>query len=169
MKHAEPIGAAAAAISVLTGDDIRRAGVTTLPEALRLVTGVQVARFDGRTWAISARGFTISTANKLVVLIDGRSVYTPLFSGVFWDVQDLVLEDIDRIEVIRGPGGTLWGANAVNGVINIITKSAAKTRSGLAKAAAGSELDGMIAARIGGAIGDRTSWRAYGKWLSMDG
>ena len=123
MKYAEPVREAAAAIQVISGDDIRRAGITTLPEALRLATGVQVARFDGRTWAISARGFNISTANKLVVMIDGRSVYTPLFSGVFWDVQDVVLEDVDRIEVIRGPGATLWGANAVNGVINIVTQA----------------------------------------------
>lgn len=109
LRHAEPIGASAAAIEAITGDDIRRAGITTLPEALRLVTGVQVARFDGRTWAIAARGFTISTSNKLVVLIDGRGVYTPLFSGVFWDGQHLILEDLDRIEVVRGPGATLWG------------------------------------------------------------
>ena len=115
-RHAEPVGEAAAAVTVITPDDIRRAGVTTLPDALRLVTGVQVARINGQTWAISARGFNIAPANKLVVLIDGRSVYTPLFSGVFWDVQDVLLEDIDRIEVIRGPAGALWGANAVNGV-----------------------------------------------------
>ena len=110
-KHSEEIFDAPAAISVVTGDDIRRAGITELPEALRLATGVDVARFNGETWGISARGFNISTANKMLVLIDGRSVYTPLFSGVFWGVQDVVLEDIDRIEVIRGPGGALWGAN----------------------------------------------------------
>ena len=103
MKHAEPVSDAAAAIQVITGDDIRRAGITTLPEALRLATGMHVARFDGHTWAISARGFNITTANKMQVMIDGRSVYTPLYSGVFWDVQDLVLADVDRIEVIRGP------------------------------------------------------------------
>ncbi len=137
-KHSEEIFDAPAAISVVTGDDIRRAGITELPEALRLATGVDVARFNGETWGISARGFNISTANKMLVLIDGRSIYTPLFSGVFWDVQDLVLDDIDRIEVIRGPGGALWGANAVNGVINIITKSAADTKGGLVVTSGGS-------------------------------
>jgi iron complex outermembrane receptor protein len=146
LKHAEPISGSAAAIAVITGDDIRRAGITTLPEALRLVTGVQVARFDGRTWAISARGFNISTANKLVVLVDGRGVYTPLFSGVYWDVQDLILEDVDRIEVVRGPGATLWGANAVNGVINIVTKPASQTRGTLVQIGGGSDL-GQTAVR----------------------
>lgn len=163
LKHAEPISAAAAAISVLTGDDIRRAGITTLPEALRLVTGVQVARFDGRTWAISARGFNITTANKLVVLIDGRSVYTPLFSGVYWDVQDVVLEDIDRIEVVRGPGATLWGANAVNGIINIVTKSAAQTTGALVQLGGGSEL-GQASVRYGTRTGGDGNLRAYAKY-----
>jgi iron complex outermembrane receptor protein len=163
LKHAEPISASAAAIQVITGDDIRRAGITTLPEALRLATGIQVARFDGRTWAISARGFNISTANKLVVLVDGRSVYTPLFSGVFWDVQDLVLEDVDRIEVIRGPGGTLWGANAVNGVINIVTKPAGQTRGTLVQIGGGSEL-GQAAVRYGMAAGTGGALRMYAKY-----
>ena len=155
MKYAEPVREAAAAIQVISGDDIRRAGITTLPEALRLATGVQVARFDGRTWAISARGFNISTANKLVVMIDGRSVYTPLFSGVFWDVQDVVLADVDRIEVIRGPGGTLWGANAVNGVINVVTRPAAETEGTLVQVDGRTEL-GQAAVRHGIRMG---SWR----------
>jgi iron complex outermembrane receptor protein len=163
LKHAEPVNQAAAAITVITGDDIRRAGITTLPEAMRLVTGVQVARFDGRTWAISARGFDITTANKLVVMIDGRSVYTPLFSGVFWDVQDVVLEDVDRIEVVRGPGGTLWGANAVNGVINIVTKSAAQTKGTLVQVGGGTEL-GQTSVRYGTSAGSDGNIRVYAKY-----
>jgi len=163
LKHAEPISISAAAIEVITGEDIRRAGITMLPEALRLITGVQVARFDGRTWAISARGFTISTANKLVVLVDGRSIYTPLFSGVFWDVQDLVLEDVDRIEVVRGPGATLWGANAVNGVINIVTKHAAQTEGSLVQVGGGSNF-GQTSVRYGWGLGRDGGVRLYGKY-----
>jgi iron complex outermembrane recepter protein len=121
-KRAEPLRNAAAAIYVISGDDIRRAGATSIPDALRLAPNLQVARIDASQYAISARGFNTTTSNKLLVLIDGRSVYTPLYSGVFWDVQDVVLGDIERIEVISGPGGTLWGSNAVNGVINIITR-----------------------------------------------
>ena len=162
-KHAEPGFEAAAAISIIRQDDLRRAGITTLPEALRLAAGVEVARFDGHTWSISARGFNISTANKMVVLIDGRSVYTPLFSGVLWDAQDLVLEDVDRIEVIRGPGGALWGANAMNGVINIITKRADDTKGLLVNTGGGSNL-GQTAVRYGGALGANGAYRVYGKY-----
>jgi iron complex outermembrane receptor protein len=162
-KHAESVSEAAAAIAVITGDDIRRAGIQTLPEALRLATGVAVARSNGRTWAISARGFNITTANKMVVLLDGRSVYTPLFSGVLWDTPDVVLEDVDRIEVIRGPGGALWGANAVNGVINIITRSSADTQGGLVQVGAGNQL-GKTAVRYGGRIGGDTTYRVYAKY-----
>ncbi|MDE2322190.1 MAG: Plug domain-containing protein, partial [candidate division NC10 bacterium] len=114
-KKGESLWDAAAAAYVITGEEIRRSGVTSIPEALRLAPGVEVAQINAHRWAISTRGFNNAFANKLLVLIDGRSVYTPLFAGVFWDVQDTLLEDIDRIEVIRGPGGTLWGANAVNG------------------------------------------------------
>ena len=167
MRHAEPVREAAAAIQVISGDDIRRAGITTLPEALRLATGVQVARFDGRTWAISARGFNISTANKMVVLIDGRSVYTPLFSGVFWDVQDVLLADVDRIEVIRGPGATLWGANAVNGVINIVTRPASQTEGTLAQIGGGTEL-GQAAVRHGARMGADGAARVYAKYRYRD-
>ena len=167
-RRSERVSQAAAAVTVITSEDIRRSGVTSLPEALRLANALHVARFDSRTWAISARGFNISTANKLLVLIDGRSVYTPLFSGVFWDVQDVVLEDVDRIEVIRGPGATLWGANAVNGVINVITKSARQTQGGLVNAGAGNEERGFGALRHGGKIGERTWYRAYGKHRSID-
>src|SRR5437667_7513829 len=115
-RRPEKLSETASAIQVITQEDIRRSGATSLPEALRLASNLQVAQADARQWAISARGFTSTTANKMLVLIDGRTVYTPLFSGVFWDVQDTLLEDIDRIEVISGPGATLWGANAVNGV-----------------------------------------------------
>src|SRR5919106_4263936 len=118
-RRAERLADAPASVFVITGDDIRRSGVTSLPEALRLAPNLQVARVDARQYAISARGFNNTIANKLLVLIDGRTVYTPLFSGVFWDAQDVFLEDVERIEVISGPGGTVWGTNAVNGVINV--------------------------------------------------
>jgi iron complex outermembrane receptor protein len=126
-KEPEQVRKTPAAISVITEDDIRRSGATSLPEALRLASGVEVARVDSDHWAVGIRGFGAVLANKLLVLIDGRSVYTPLFGGVYWNVQSVPLEDIDRIEVIRGPGGTIWGANAVDGVINIITKTAKDT------------------------------------------
>ncbi len=128
-KKSERAFEAPAAAFVITSEDIRRSGLRTIPELLRLVPGVQVAQLAGNQYAISVRGFNGNFSDKLLVLIDGRSIYTPLFAGVFWDVQDTPLSDIDRIEVIRGPGGTVWGANAVNGVINIVTKSAADTRA----------------------------------------
>src|SRR5258707_10106538 len=130
----------ASAIQVITQDDIRASGATNLPEALRLASNLQVAQLDSRQWAISARGFNSTSANKLLVLIDGRTVYTPLFSGVFWDVQQVTLADIDRIEVISGPGATLWGANAVNGVINVITKDAKDTPGVALPGGGGTEL-----------------------------
>ena len=162
-KRAEPISAAAAAVFVITSEDLRRSGATSIPEALRMVPGLQVARIDANKWAISARGFNGRFANKLLVLIDGRSVYTPLFSGVFWDVQDTLIEDVERIEVIRGPGATLWGANAVNGVINIITRSARETRGGLVTAGGGAEERAFGGFRYGGALGEASAWRVYGK------
>jgi iron complex outermembrane recepter protein len=128
----EPLSRAPASVYVITGEDIRRSGAVTLPEALRLAPNLQIARIDSGQYAITARGFNSTIANKLLVLIDGRTVYTPLFSGTFWEVQDVMLEDVERIEVISGPGATLWGANAVNGVINVITRPAADTRGGLA-------------------------------------
>ena len=158
----------AAAIYVITNDDIRRSGVTSIPEALRMVPGMQVARLNGNTWSISTRGFNYIFANKLLVLIDGRTVYSPLFSGVNWDVQDTMLEDIDRIEVIRGPGAALWGANAVNGVINIITKYAADTQGGLLSAGFGSEEKAFGAYRYGGKFGDDGHYRAYVKAFERD-
>ncbi len=154
-----------AAITVITGEDLRRNGVVSIPEALRLVPGMHVYRIDANKWAVSARGFASRFANKMLVMIDGRTVYSTLFSGVFWDVQDLMIEDIDRIEVIRGPGGTLWGANAVNGVINIITKDSADTQGGLVALRAQTGPDGEVAARYGGWLNDKTSYRVYGKFF----
>jgi iron complex outermembrane receptor protein len=154
-RRPEPLRDAAASIYVITGDDIRRAGVRSLPEALRLAPNLQVARIDASQYAITARGFNNSVGNKLLVLIDGRTVYTPVFSGVFWDQQDVLLEDVERIEVISGPGATLWGANAVNGVINVITKSAADTQGVLASGGLG-ERDRQAALRYGGRAGAAT-------------
>lgn len=168
-RRSERLSRAAAAITVITGEDVRRSGATTLAEALRLTASLHVAQADGRTWAITARGFNLTTANKLLVLIDGRSVYTPLFSGVFWDVQHTFLEDVDRIEIIRGPGATLWGANAVNGVINIITKSARVTQGSVARAGAGEGMERAFGgARYGGQIGERVFYRAYADYLYRD-
>jgi iron complex outermembrane receptor protein len=166
-RRAEPLSGAPASIFVITSDDIRRSGATSLPEALRLAPNLHVARVDARQYAISARGFNSTVANKLLVLIDGRTVYTPLFSGVFWDAQDTLLEDIERIEVISGPAGTLWGANAVNGVINVITKHATDTRGTLAYAGVGNEESGL-GARRGLRLDDGGGMRVYGKGFSRD-
>src|SRR5260370_12336923 len=133
-KRDEKLSDAPTSVFVITSEDIRRSGATSLPEALRLAPNLQVARVSANEYAISARGFNSTAANKLLVLIDGRSIYSPLFSGVSWDAQDVMLEDIERIEVISGPGGTLWGVNAVNGVINVITPGAAHTQGALAVA-----------------------------------
>lgn len=167
-KHSEKLNTAASAIQVITSEAIRRSGVTSVPEALRLASNLQVAQVNSSQWAISARGFNNVLANKLLVLIDGRVVYTPLYAGVFWDVQNLLLEDIDRIEVISGPGGTLWGANAVNGVINIITKKSSETTGLYAEAAAGTELKGMGGLRYGGKISDKLFYRVYGMGFKRD-
>ena len=168
-KKAEPLSEAAAAVYVLTGDDIRRSGATTVADALRLVPGVEAARLDSSKWAISTRGFAGRFANKLLVLVDGRSVYTPLYSGVYWEEQDLPLDDIERIEVVRGPGGTLWGANAVNGVINIITKSAKDTQGGLITAGGGTEEKLFGTVRYGGQAGEDAFYRVYAKAFDRDG
>ena len=167
-KQAQPLSQTTAAIFALTQEDIRRSGATSIPEALRMVPGLQVARLDSNKWAISSRGFNGRFANKLLVLIDGRSVYTPIFSGVYWDVQDTLMEDIDRIEVIRGPGATLWGANAVNGVINIITKKAKDTQGGLIVGGAGTEERGFTGIRYGTALSEHTHIRTYGKFFARD-
>jgi iron complex outermembrane recepter protein len=168
-KKGEQVSDAAAAVFVITQEDIRRSGVTNIPDALRMVPGVEVARIDSNKWAVSARGFNSRFATKLLVLMDGRSVYSPVFSGVWWDVQDTLLEDIDRIEVIRGPGATLWGANAVNGVINIITKKAGETLGGLATVGAGTEERGFGSVRYGLKLGEKTDVRAYAKYFNRDG
>ncbi len=162
-KKIQPLSSSPAAIQVISERDIRQTGVTTIPEALRMVPGLHVARIDSNKWAITSRGFNGRFSNKLLVLIDGRSVYSPSFSGVYWEVQDTLLEDIERIEVIRGPGATLWGTNAVNGVINIVTKHSADTAGGLAVVGAGNQEQHMGGLRYGGAIGDHTYARAYVK------
>ena len=144
---------AAAAVFVLTSEDIRRSGMTTVPELLRLVPGVQVARINANKWAVSVRGFSGLYSNKLLVLVDGRSVYDRLFSGVLWDASDPVLDDIERIEVIRGPGAVNWGSNAVNGIINIVTKTAAETAGALVRAGAGTFEPGDVTARYGSTVG----------------
>ncbi len=170
-KKEQSLANAPAAVYVVTSKDIRRSGVTTVADALRMVPGLQVAKTNAYTWAISARGFNGFFANKLLVMVDGRSVYTPEFSGVWWDSVDMVLDDIDRIEVIRGPGGTLWGANAVNGVINIITKNTKETQGGLVSVAAGDEEKNITNLRYGGMLDKDTEtyFRVYGKLLKRDG
>jgi len=155
---------AGAAVFVISARDIRRSGVTSIPEALRMVPGVNVARVNSNEWAISARGFNGHFANKLLVQIDGRSVYTPAFSGVYWDDQGTLLEDVERIEVIRGPGATLWGSNAVNGIINVITKHSIDTQGGLAVGGGGSYEQGFGSLRYGGALNDDSYARAYLKY-----
>jgi iron complex outermembrane receptor protein len=167
-RQAQPLADAASAVFVITQEDLRRSGVTSVPEALRMVPGMQVARIDANKWAITARGFNGRFANKLLVLIDGRTVYTPSFSGVYWEVQDLLLEDIERIEVIRGPGASLWGANAVNGVINILTKHAADTQGGLVSLTVGDEERAILGLRYGGQLGENAYYRVFGKYLERD-
>lgn len=166
-RRPERLNDAPASVFVITRDDIRRAGVTSIPEALRLAPGVEVGRIGAHAWAISIRGFNNDLANKLLVLIDGRSVYSPLYSGVFWDVQDTLLEDLDRIEVISGPGGTMWGANAVNGVINIITRPAADTLGGHADIGGGAASQRAAALRYGMPITEQVKARAYIKYLAQ--
>jgi len=166
-KKAQPMSDAASAIFVITNEDIRRSGAQSIPEILRIVPGLQVAQIDANKWSVSARGFSGRFSNKLLVLIDGRTIYTPLFSGVYWNSQDTVLADIERIEVIRGPGGTLWGANAVNGIINIITKSASDTHGQLMSINAGNQGEGA-SYRYGGKLGDQNSYRAYAKRFNND-
>jgi iron complex outermembrane recepter protein len=167
-RQKSTVGRTPAAVFVITNEMIRRSGATSIPEVLRMAPDVQVARLDSNKWAISIRGFNGRFANKLLVQIDGRSVYTPLFAGVFWDVQDVVLEDIERIEVIRGPGATVWGANAVNGVINIITKRASETQGYYAQVIAGKEDRAVTTARVGGQISENAHYRVYGKWFERD-
>lgn len=167
-KKEQRLSEVAAAVFVITQEDIRRSGATNIPDLLRMAPGLQVGQIDSNTWAISVRGFNFQFASKLLVLIDGRAVYTPLFGGVNWDTQDVPFEDIDRIEVIRGPGGAVWGANAVNGVINVITKKAADTHGALLTGGGGTLQHGFGTAQYGGTIKDKTSYRIFTKYLNQD-
>jgi len=165
-KHEQTLSRAAAAVFVIRQEDIRRSGATNIPDLLRMVPGVIVERIDANAWAISVRGFNARYANKVLVLVDGRTVYTPSFSGVFWEQLDLPVEDIDRIEVIRGPGAAVWGANAVNGVISIITKSSRDTRGGVITAGAGSNTRALGLVQYGGTAG-AASYRVFGKYFNI--
>lgn len=162
-RQESTVGRSPAAVYVVTNEMIRRSGARTIPDVLRLVPGVNVSQIDGNKWAVSIRGFNGRFANKLLVQIDGRSVYSPLFGGVWWDVQDVVLEDVERIEVIRGPGAAVWGANAVNGIINIITKKAAETQGAMVQTGGGSHERWFTTARYGGQLGSAGHYRVYGK------
>jgi iron complex outermembrane recepter protein len=166
-KKEQKLSRTAAAIFVITQEDIRRSGATNIPDLLRMVPGMDVGQINGSTWAISARGFNAQFADKLLVMIDSRIVYTPNFAGVYWDTLDLPLEDIDRIEVIRGPGGTVWGANAVNGVISIFTKKAEETSGGMVEAAAGNIEQGSGTVQYGGKVGTGTDYRVYSKYFNQ--
>lgn len=161
-RRAESLATAPASIYVITGEDIRRSGARTLPEALRLAPNLEVARVNAHDYAISARGFNSTAANKLLVQLDGRSLYTPLFSGVLWDEQDVLLSDVERIEVISGPGATLWGSNAVNGVINIITRHSKDTQGTLVSASTGTQQHD-VAVRHGDELKDGSTYRVYAK------
>ncbi|WP_165390740.1 TonB-dependent receptor plug domain-containing protein [Pseudoduganella lutea] len=166
-RQEERLGNASASIYIIGGNEIRRSGARTLPEALRLAPNLQVARVDARNYAITARGFNSLQSNKLLVLVDGRNLYTPLFSGVAWDIQDMLLEDVERIEVISGPGATIWGANAVNGVINVITRSAKDTQGGLLAGAFGKD-DREGSVRYGGALPNGGHYRIYARYADAD-
>src|SRR5579885_3610987 len=161
-KEPEELWKTPAAIYVLTKEDIRRSGATSIPEALRLVPGVEVERTDSDTWAVGVRGFGSQFSQSVLVLIDGRNVYTPLFAGVNWRLQNVLLEDVARIEVIRGPGGTIWGTNAVNGVINIITENSQNTQGGLVSMGGGNFEQANVGMRYGGTFGKNFSYRVYG-------
>lgn len=165
-KKEERLFETPAAVYVITSEDIRRSGAKSIPDVLRMVPGLHVARINANKWAISSRGFNHEFADKMLVMIDGRSVYTPNFGGVRWDTHDVMFEDIERIEVIRGPGGTLWGAKAINGIINIIMKDAKDTQGGLLSGGGGSEEQGFGAARYGDKIDENTYFRVYSKYFN---
>jgi iron complex outermembrane receptor protein len=167
-KTEQTLSRTASAVFVITAADIRRSGATNIPDLLRMVPGIDVAQINGNTWAISARGLNGRFSSVLLVLVDGRNVYTPTFGGVFWDVLDLPLEDIERIEVIRGPGGTIWGANAVNGVINIITRKAADTQGGIMAGSGGNLNQGSGTVQYGGALGTNTNYRIFTKYFNQN-
>lgn len=168
-KQAEPLSNAAAAIYVITGEEIGRRGFRSIPQALRDVPGLHVAQIDSQKWAVSSRGFNGRYNNKMLVLLDGRTLYSPEFSGVYWEVQDTLMADIERIEVIRGPGAAIWGANAVNGVINIITKHSADTLGGYAELGAGDYQQSFAGFRYGGRLAAGITGRAYVKGFKRDG
>jgi iron complex outermembrane receptor protein len=167
-RREESLRDAAAAIAVITREAIRRSGAEAVPDSLRMIPGIHVGQQTASYWAVGARGFSSVTSEKLLVLSDTRSIYTPLFSGVFWDVQDYLLEDVDRIEVIRGPGAALWGSNAVNGVINITTRSARDTHGAYLEAGAGTFDRARVAARYGGETAGGVHYRVFGKYLDRD-
>jgi iron complex outermembrane recepter protein len=167
-KKEESLSRTASAIFVISSEDIRHSGATNIPDLLRMVPGVDVAQIDANTWAITARGLNGRFSNELLVLLDGRNLYTPTFGGVFWDALDLPLEDIERIEVIRGPGGTIWGANAVNGVINIITRKATQTKGGMVVAGGGNLDQGFGTVQYGGELGKNTDYRVFTKYFNQD-
>src|SRR6202451_4073590 len=160
-KSEQTLSRTASAIFVITAEDIARSGATNIPDLLRMVPGMDVAQINANTWAVSARGFNGEFSNELWLMVDGRTVYVPTFGGVFWDVLDMPLDDIERIEVIRGPGGTIWGANAVNGVVNIITKKAADTHGALIVAGGGSLDQGFGVTQYGGTMGKNTGYGGY--------
>jgi iron complex outermembrane recepter protein len=166
-KTEQKLSRVAAAVFVISQEDIRRSGATNIPDLLRMVPGLDVAQINGSTWAIGSRGLNAQFSNKLLVMIDSRIVYTQYFAGVYWDTLDLPLEDIDRIEVIRGPGGSIWGANAVNGVISIFTKKAAETKGTMVETGGGSIDQGFGTVQYGGKLGTRTDFRAYVKYLNQ--
>lgn len=167
-KKEEELSRTASAIFVITQEDIRRSGATNIPDLLRMVPGMNVAQINANTWAIAGRGLNGEFANELLVMVDGRAVYTPTTGGVFWDVLDIPLEDIERIEVIRGPGGSVWGANAVNGVINILTKKASETKGAMLVTGGGNLDQGFGTAQYGGSVGKNFDYRVYTKYLNQD-
>ena len=167
-KREQKLSDTASAVTVLSNEDIRRSGASNIADALRLVPGMNVASVNAGQWAISTRGFNSLYANKLLVLVDGRAIYSQIFSGVYWDLEQTMLEDLDRIEIIRGPGATVWGANAVNGVINIVTRSAKDTQGGLLYGSAGDVHETDSGMRYGGRIGERTYYRVHAGYQSTD-
>jgi len=167
-RKEQTLSRTASAIFVIESEDIRRSGATNIPDLLRMVPGLDVAQITANSWAISARGLNERFSNELLVLVDGRNVYTPTFGGVDWDTLDLPLEDIERIEVIRGPGGTIWGVNAVNGVVNIITRKASETRGGMVVAGGGNLDQGFGTLQYGGGLGKNTDYRVFTKYFNQD-
>ena len=167
-RQESTVGKSPAAVFVITNDMIRRSGATSVPEALRMAPGVSVARIDANKWAVGIRGFNDRFAGKTLVQIDGRVIYNPITSGVYWDAQDVMLQDVERIEIIRGPGATVWGSNTLNGIINIISKNSKDTQGGLVVAGGGTEDKAFTSLRYGGQVDDNLHYRVYGKWFERD-